>query len=400
MPLETQPKNSLAHTTEAIQYYDDFVSTLERILGQRQSGNPSATYYIYDSEDIASVNYAGVDITLKASDPGSYANEIRNAFKAISEMFGISFAEVSDPTQSLFDVGRLEDKSSRIEYYTAPDVPTPLEVAGQSSAYANNSEQLWRLMTFRESDIEGASKKFNQLDTISTIWHELGHTVGLTHPADYGYNPDFNQLDTVMSYNITQPPNPYYTDADRAALMSISAKLSLTPAGLAPVQIDKSSIYVYDEESQRIIRNIKSFAAEADSITGTKGSPEGDVFMPESTDDLIKAGGGDDLIKAGGGIDLIKAGNGDDIINGGNGIDKIFTGKGSDTVKIKNMVNSSGFDSIVDFSDDDTIRLIGFQPNALRLEHYGRNTLLMYHEDVIAAVGHDINFADHVKVVR
>ena len=169
-------------------------------------------------------------------------------------MFGISFAEVSDPTQSLFDVGRLEDKSSRIEYYTAPDVPTPLEVAGQSSAYANNSEQLWRLMTFRESDIEGASKKFNELDTISTIWHELGHTVGLTHPDDYGYNPDFNQLDTVMSYNITQPPNPYYTDADRAALMSISAKLSLTPAGLAPVQIDKSSIYVYDEESQRIIQ--------------------------------------------------------------------------------------------------------------------------------------------------
>ena len=194
-----------------------------------------------------------------------------------------------------------------------------------------------------------------------------------------------------MSYVVTEPPNPYYTDADRAALNEISAKLSLGATGKTPLQIDKSNVYSYDEASQKILRNLKGSADEADFITGSKGTPESDVFI---------AGDADDRIKAGGGVDLIKAGDGDDLINGGNNVDQIFTGKGRDTVKIKNKPNLTGFDSIVDFSDYDIIKLVGFQPKGLRLEHYDDNTLLMHYNDVIAAVGYDINFADHVQVVR
>lgn len=268
-----------------------------------------------------------------------------------------------------------------------------------SSPLANNSDQVWRLVTFSESDY--GNQKFDKLDTIQTIWHELGHTVGLTHPGKdgNGSNADFNQLDTVMSYNPTEPRNPYYTEADREALKEISAKLSLAATGIEPLQIDKSTVYIYDEASQTSLRNLKGSAVEADSIAGAKGSTESEVFTTGSTGDLVNAGGGNDLIKAGGGVDLINAGDGDDIINGGNNIDKIFTGKGSDTVKIKNKANLIGFDSIIDFSSDDTIRLVGFQPKGLRLEHYGDNTLLFYRNDVIAAVGYDINFADHVQVV-
>ena len=55
------------------------------------------------------------------------------------------------------------------------------------------------------------------------IHHEVGHTIGLSHPGERPTNPSYSQADTVMSYNVVVDRNgavvPYgFTSSDASAI--------------------------------------------------------------------------------------------------------------------------------------------------------------------------------------
>lgn len=182
----------------------------------------------------------------------------------LARLWELIFTEVSDPDQSLFDVARIEDPASRSFRYIS-DYGYGTGALGLSQPFGNRNGKVWRLASFRESPFQDIAQK--EADTRATIRHELGHSFGLSHPGAQqdGYNPAFNQLDTVMSYNVPNPPNEFLTDSDISAYKQVFNELNvvdmvLNGASSGPVQIDKSDPYFYDEQSQQI-DELRSFSA-------------------------------------------------------------------------------------------------------------------------------------------
>jgi len=262
------PASTVSETVPAIQSNFDFPVTLGNILRESESGTLNLPYYIYGQKEEElkgyDVGYPGYSIVFKYADPGQYLETIKQAFVEIGEIMGVNFTEVSDPDQSLFDVARIEDPASRSFRYIS-DYGYGTGVLGLSQAFGNRNSKVWRLASFRESSFQDIAQK--EADTRATIRHELGHSFGLSHPGAQqdGYNPAFNQLDTVMSYNVPNPANEFLTESDISAYKQIFNELNvvdmvLNGASSGPVQIDKSDPYFYDEQSQQI-DELRSFSA-------------------------------------------------------------------------------------------------------------------------------------------
>ena len=64
-------------------------------------------------------------------------------------------------------------------------------IIGRASARHNRIKIFWR-----DDDAS--------LDYIEkyALLHEIGHSLGLSHPEGDGWNPDYTSADTIMSYNI------------------------------------------------------------------------------------------------------------------------------------------------------------------------------------------------------
>ena len=72
---------------------------------------------------------------------------------------------------------------------------------------------------------DDASKKKLSKFEFQLLHHEIGHSIGLSHPGENPTNPMYSMADTVMSYNVVYDNNgnvvPYgYTSSDANAIMS------------------------------------------------------------------------------------------------------------------------------------------------------------------------------------
>ena len=177
---------------------------------------------------------------------------------------------------------------------------------------------------------------------MATITHELGHALGLKHPKQKPYSPEFSTATTIMSYNEAKHPNFKYKDFTlndlkaMASIWELESEISSSLATRIPYPV---------------VVNCDSPDFEADSSLTTmvpvNFSTEGDDYLLAGEPNFnIYGAGGDDTIIGSKGRDTLGGGPGNDVLDGGPGGDMLYGHEGKDVFVVS---EGEGVDEIYYF---------------------------------------------------
>ena len=107
---------------------------------------------------------------------------IRKTFAELDKIIDLDFLEMSHNNGSMIDIYHVNYSS----YFDD-------NVVGQALSQNASGGKWW--------DIFWKNSQINLQSNNNTIIHEIGHTLGLSHPYDQPNNKLFDSKDTVMSYN-------------------------------------------------------------------------------------------------------------------------------------------------------------------------------------------------------
>ena len=295
-----------------------FLTYAKEMLAEPNPSNNTLTYFIdkggsspfFDEAGIAKEwdTKLGLDqnLTLEQSE---YEGYIR---KTMSE-----FEVASGGTLNLREVD--SDEEAFISIYRTPPESSNLGL----SLDTTNGSQKWRNVFYTESINRGSDKRNNQ-DTLGTIRHEIGHTLGLIHPTDLstydfienrfpsmnpnmqeGENTAYDMYDTVMSYN---PPFegdiPFgFSKNDSLALYNMWSDFKETVDYTEGYKLRKSNPF---KSPDTLIGEMSKDGLQLDPILGADdtNTTEDEFFQLTDGDDEFVYRGGFDFVEGGEGADL------------------------------------------------------------------------------------------------
>lgn len=265
----------------------------------------------------------------------------------------------------------------------------------------------------------------------ATIIHEIGHTLGLSHPQSNG-NDDpngsgHNTSTTIMSYNPDVKYDEYgisahapsWSSADFATLQSIWGSENgnndhpTNSSDTITITSSTHSLFLFNG-------NDKAYGgAEEDVIYGNQGldtikgglgddivygGKDNDLLCGNQGEDRIYGNLGDDLIYGGksndwqhGGMgadvlygnlgdDLIYGGKSNDTLHGGQGADVLYGNSGADLFKL-----SAGSDRVMDFNSSEGDSIAIRSGLAYSIQSQGSDMLINTDIGSLRLVGTDLN---------
>ena len=169
-----------------------------------QRSGETLEYYIHNPQ--GDLTFEDSTSGVSAGHSQEEANFIRSIFQRLDPLIDLDFSEVLDFSKSDFDIYSLSSQSSWSE-----------NTVGSVNPQGRGVDAYWD-MYWKDTDGLPSLSDFDA----STIVHEIGHMLGLSHPNNDPTNPAWTTDDTIMSYNISPDGwDTWFSDADLLTLQSI-----------------------------------------------------------------------------------------------------------------------------------------------------------------------------------
>ena len=208
-------------------------------------------------------------------------------------------------------------------------------------------------------------KQKNLSDQMATITHELGHALGLKHPKEKPYSPEFSTANTIMSYNNARDPQFVYKEFTINDLRALSSLWGLEGGKSSSLETRVPFPSQVNCESPRI-EDDSSFATMVPAKFSTKGD---DYLVADVPNSNLYGAAGDDTIVGSKGRDTLGGGLGNDVLDGGPGGDVLYGHEGKD-----HFVVSEG-------EGKDVINFFEQGLDVIHIKHAGGKLALTEHKD-------------------